>query len=170
MPHMTNSRYYKRRGSVSEPMGHDEIKNAMLGPGRTAALRFEISANLELLDKTCHFLDRLSRILPGEQQRIILVPLHTDAWSAIVASGLLLSFPESTTTNLLQAYAIIHEFNTLIDSLNGPHWLKGEESEVAHFVGDDSSWPKHGTYIPAIIRHRMAGKLGSLLDQIKESL
>ncbi|MCL0095256.1 ATP-binding protein [Dehalococcoidia bacterium] len=170
MPHMTNSRYYKRRGSVSSPMEHDEIKNAMLGPGRIAALHFEISANLELLDKTCHLLERLSSMPPGGRKRIVLVPLHTDAWHAIVASGLLVSFPKDTIEKLLEAYAIIHEVNTLIDSLKRVDWLKREEFEIVYFVTDDSSWAQHGTYIPAIIRHRMTGKLGSLLDQIKESL
>jgi len=163
MPHMSSYRYYKRRGSTSSPMEHDEAKNAMLGPGRTAALRFEISANLKLLNDTDTLIERLFSISPEKRQRIALVPLHTGAWGAIVASGLLLSFPESVIENFLEAYAIIHEVNSLID------WLKLEMDTIVHFSTYESSFAEHGTYIPSIIRHKI-GKLRFLLQQIDESL
>lgn len=163
MPHMSNHRYYKRRGSISSPMDHDEVKNAMLGPGRTAALRFEISANLKLLNKTYTLFEGLFAILPEKRHRVALVPFHTDAWNAIVASGLLLSFPESTTKNLLEAYAIIHEVNSLID------WLKLEKEPIVHTSAYEDSFKEHGTYIPSIIRDKV-GRLTSLLQQVDERL
>lgn len=163
MPHMSNNRYYKRRGSISSPMDHNEVKNAMLGPGRIAALRFEISTNLKLLSKTYTLFERLFDILPEKRRRVALVPFHTDAWDAMVASGLLLSFPENITKDLLEAYAIIHEVNSLID------WLKLEKEPIVHTSAYEDSFAEHGTYIPSVIRDKV-GKLTSLLQQIDQRL
>jgi len=95
--------------------------------------------------------------------RVALVPFYTDAWDATVASGLLLSFPESITKNLLEAYAIIHEVNSLID------WLKLEKEPIVHTSAYENSFKEHGTYIPSIIRDKV-GRLTSLLQQIEKSL
>ncbi|MCH8086691.1 MAG: ATP-binding protein, partial [Chloroflexi bacterium] len=50
-PHMVQSIYYKRRGSTSMPMDHDEVLNTFLGAGRKEALRLEVNNNVDLLEK-----------------------------------------------------------------------------------------------------------------------
>lgn len=162
-PHMSDHCYYKRDGPTSRPMDHDEIKNAMFGAGRSAALRFEISANLSLIDKTCTLLENVFRTLPQRRQRIALVPFHTDAWHAVVATGLLFAFSERTVKQLVEAYAITHEINSLID------WLKVEKEPTVHTSAYEDSFKEHGTYIPSIIQSKL-GKLTTLLRQISNDL
>lgn len=163
MPHMANERYYKRRGSTSTPMDHEEVRNAMLGPARAAALRFEVSANLELLGKTDTLIERLKVIAPNSRKRVALVPFHTDAWNAIIASGLLLGFAGNTITDLLHAYNIIHELNSLIE------WLKIEKEPIVHTPADEHSFGQAGTYVPFILTEKL-GRLRTLLDKVAKSL
>jgi len=162
-PHMCDYRYYKRRGSISLPMDHDELKNALFGRGRNAALRFEISANVSLIDRTYTLIDRVLVLSSEKRQRIALVPFHTDAWNAVVASGLLFAFSEETVKQLVEAYTIIHEINSLID------WLKIERDPIVHTSAYENSFKHHGTYIPSIIRDKL-GKLRALLTQITDGL
>jgi hypothetical protein len=164
MPHMCNHRYYKRVGSISSPMDHNEVKNALLGPGRGTALRFEISANQELLSKTVNLIEQVTmNILPKKRHQILLVPFHADAWNAIVASGALFGFSESMIKQMVEAYAIIHEINSLID------WLKlGKELNVHTPVSEDSR-REAGGYVPHIIETQLKN-LRALLSDISKNL
>jgi len=157
-PHMSDNRYYKRHGSISIAMDHDEVKNALLGKGRTSALTFEISANLSLLDKTYTLIERVYVISPQKRKRIAIVPFHTDAWNAVVASGSMFAFSEEITKLLVETYALIHEINSLID------WLKIEVEPIIHTSADEGSLKEAGTYVPAIIRDKLT-KLRILLQQ-----
>ena len=163
MPHMSNDRYYKRRGSTSTPMDHEEVRNAMLGPARVAALRFEVSANLELLEKTHILIERLMVMAPNSRKRVALVPFHTDAWNAIISSGLLMGFGGNTITDLLHAYNIIHELNSLIE------WLKIEKEPIVHTPADEHSFNQAGIYVPAILTEKI-GRLRTLLNKVIGSL
>jgi hypothetical protein len=163
MPHMSNERYYKRRGSTSTSMDHEEVRNTMLGPARATALRFEVSANLELLAKTSTLIERVMVISPNLRKRVALIPFHTDAWDAIIASGLLLGFPENTIKDLLDAYAIIHEINSLID------WLKIEKEPIVHTPGYEDSSGTAGIYVPHVLTDKL-GRLRTLLDKMAKSL
>ena len=163
-PHMSGYRYYKRQGSISVPMNDDEVKNAMFGPGRNAALRFEISANLDLAKRTDDLIDRVTVVVPPERRKpIAVVPLHTDAWNALVASGLLFTFPDELASQLVEAYAMIYEINSLID------WLKVGKEMIVHTSAYEDSFKEHGTYIPFVIRQRIRD-LRTHLDQIGNRL
>lgn len=157
-PHMVDNRYYKRRGSVSMPMDHEEVKSAMLGSGRNVALQLEISANLSLIDKTYSLIERVYVLAPQRRKPIAFVPFRTDAWTAILSSGLLFTLSEAVIKNLVEAYAIIHEINSLID------WLKVENEPIVHTSAYEDSFREAGTYIPAIIKDKLI-KLKTLLQQ-----
>jgi hypothetical protein len=162
-PHMSDNRYYKRHGSISTAMDHEEVKSALLGKGRTAALKFEIAANSSLVDKTYRLIGRVYAFLPQKRKRIAIVPFHTDAWNAVVASGLMFGFSEEITKLLVETYALIHEVNSLID------WLKIDAEPIVHTSADENSWNEAGTYIPGIIRDKLA-KLGALLQRATTAL
>lgn len=162
-PHMCDNRYYKRHGSISIAMDHEEVKTALLGKGRTAALTFEISANLSLLDRTYTLIERVYVIPPQKRKRIAIVPFHADAWNAVVASGLMFGFSEEIAKLLVETYALIHEINSLID------WLKIEVEPIVHTSADEGSWKEAGTYVPATIRDKLT-KLRTLLQQATAGL
>ncbi len=160
-PHMVDSRYYKRRGSVSSPMDHDEVKSAMLGSGRNVALHFEISANIRILDKMYSLLQGMSESGgPSKVPNLALIPLHTDAWRAIVAGGFLFSFSTALVEQLVEAYSAVHEINSLIE------WHRTQGGIIMVTPVYDSSF-KHGTYVPAVIRDK-AGRLRNQLIKLSE--
>lgn len=161
-PHMVEDRYYKRRGSVSSPMDHEEVKSAMLGSGRKVALRFEISANILILDKMYSLLHGMSESGgPSKVPNLALIPLHTYAWQAIVAGGFLFSFSTSLVEQLVDAYSSVHEINSLIE------WHRIHGGLIMVTPVYDSSF-KHGTYVPAVIRDK-ASRLRNQLEKLKES-
>lgn len=162
-PHMSDNRYCKRHGSISIAMDHEEVKSALLGKGRTTALAFEISANLSLLDETYTLIERVYVISPQKRKRIVIVPFHTDAWNAVVASGLMFAFSEEIIKLLVETYALIHEINSLID------WLKIEVEPIVHTSADEGSLKEAGTWVPAIIRDKLT-KLRTLLRQATAGL
>ncbi len=162
-PHMIDGRYHKRRGSVSSPMDHEDIKAAMLGSGRDAALRFEISANIKMLDKTYSLVEQMSEsnntsLVPN----LALVPLHSDAWHAIITGGFLFSFTPDMVENLIECYSSVHELNSVIE------WINNNESLLIVTPIYESSY-KHGIYIPAVMRDKV-GKLRNLLLKLKENM
>lgn len=161
-PHMVNTRYYRRRGSVSVPMDDIEVKSAIFGSGRTAALRFEISQNLELIKCTLELIERVYVLPPEKRQPVALIPFHTDAWDSVVASGLLYSLRPELTERLVEAYRLIHEINSLME------WLKVARELIVHTPAYPSS-ARHGTYLPAIIRDKLP-RLASLLNNIAAQL
>jgi len=162
-PHMVDGRYYKRRGSVSSPMDHEEIKSVMLGSGRNVALRFEISSNIQILDKMYSFLEQMSESGgPSKVPNLALIPLHTDAWRAIIAGGFLFSFSAALVEQLIGAYSAVHEINSLIE------WHRIQGSIIMVTPVYDSSF-KHGTYVPAVIKDK-AGKLRNQLIKLGESI
>lgn len=157
-PHMANNRYYRRHGSESVPMEDIEVKNAIFGSGRTAALHFEISQNLELISRTQKLIDQVYVLSPEKRQAIALIPFHTDAWNSMVASGLLSSLQPEVAERLVEAYRLIHEINTLIE------WLKIAEPPIVHTPAEPSS-VRHGKYLPAIIKDKLP-HLSTLLEKI----
>jgi len=162
-PHMAaDNRYYGRRGSVSAPMDNFEVKGAMFGSGCREALRFEISQNLELARRTHEMIERIYVLSPEQRKPVALIPFHTDAWNAVVASGLLYSLAEGIHRPLIEAYGLVHEINSLIE------WLKVAEPPIVHTPAEPSS-AKHGTYLPAIIKDKLP-HLSNLLGEIAKLL
>ena len=159
-PHMVSNRYYSRRGSVSSPMEDTEVKSAIFGAGRTAALRYEISKNSELAERTHKMIEQIYVYLssPEKRQPIALIPFHTDAWNAVVASGLLYSLKSTIVEQLMEAYRVIHEMNSLIA------WLNMGNPPIVHTPVEPSS-AKHGIYLPAVLRDKLP-RLNSLLKDI----
>ena len=134
----------------------------MLGPGRSVALRFEISANIRILDKMYSLLQGMSETGgPSKVPNLALIPLHTDAWRAIVAGGFLFSFSTAFVEQLVEAYSAVHEINSLID------WHRIQGSIIMVTPVYDSSF-KHGTYVPAVIRDK-ASRLRNQLVKLSES-
>ena len=162
-PHMVDGRYYKRRGSVSSPMDHEEVKSAMLGSGRNVALRFEISANIRILDKMYSLLEGMSESGgPSKVPNLALIPLHTDAWHAIIAGGFLFNFSTDLVEQLVEAYSAVHEINSLIE------WHRTQGSIIMVTPVYEGSF-KHGTYVPAVIRDKTS-RLRNRLVKLSESL
>lgn len=157
-PHMVSNRYYIRRGSVSSPMEDIDVKSAIVGIGRTAALRYEISKNSELAERTRKLIEEIYVLSPTQRQPIALIPFHTDAWNAIVALGLLYSLESALAKRLVEAYELIHEINSLIA------WVNAGNPLIAHTPVEPSS-SRHGTYLPAVIRDKLP-RLNSLLEEI----
>lgn len=161
-PHMVFNRYYSRRGSVSSPMEDVDVKSAIFAAGRTAALRYEISRNLELASRTHKLIEQIYVLMPGKRQPIALIPFHTDAWSAIVASGLLYSLEGEVAEKMVESYTLIHELNSLI------RWVNMDNPLVVHTPAEPSS-ARGGTYLPAIIRDKLP-RLRSLLEGVANLL
>jgi len=161
-PHMVNNLYYRRRGSVSGPMDDIDVRSSIFGSGRTAALRFEISQNLNLASQTRELVERVKVISPDERKGIALIPFQTDAWNSVVASGLLSSLQPEVAERLIQAYRLIHEMNSLMG------WLKLDWGLIVHTPIEPSS-ATHGTYVPSIIVERLP-RLESLLREIAQQL
>ncbi len=138
------------------------MKSAIFGSGRTAALRFEISQNSELIGRTRQLIERVY-VLPHEKnQAVALIPSHTDAWNSVVASGLLSSLRPELAERLVEAYRLIPEINSLTE------WLKVARKLIVHTPAAPSS-ARHRTYLPAIIRDKLP-RLVSLLNNIAAQL
>lgn len=158
-PHMADHRYFIRRNFKSEPMEDFEIKNALFRKGLKKALEFEISQNLQLINKTRICLEKYK--IAGKRVPILLIPLETEAWRATISSGILFILKDSVET-LVKAYNIIHEINYLIDSLRYEKY--GVETGTYTPVHD--SKPEHGTWLPVIIDENIS-KIEILLKQIE---
>ena len=143
-PHMANNRYFRRRGSSSVPMDDVEVKTAIFSSGRTAALRFEISHNLELIKETKQLIDRVMVLSPQNRQGIALIPFQVDAWNSVVASGLLSALRPELAEKLVEAYRLIRIVNSLME------WLKIEREPIVHTPIDLHS-SRSGTYVPSLI-------------------
>jgi len=104
-PHMVSNRYYIRRGSVSYPMEDTEVRSAIIGTGRTAALSYEISKNIDLAKRTHELIERVYVQSPEKRQPFALIPFHTDAWDAIVASGVLYFLGTELSQKLVESYS-----------------------------------------------------------------
>jgi len=161
-PHMANNLYYRRRGSVSVPMDDIDVRSSIFGSGRTVALRFEISQNLNLASQTRELVERVRVIPPENRKGIALIPFQTDAWNSVVASGLLSSLQPELAGRLTQAYRLIHEINSLIG------WLKLDWGLIVHTPIEPSS-ATHGTYVPSLVGDRLP-RLESWLREISQQL
>lgn len=158
-PHMVNHRYYIRRNFESEPMEDFEVKNAIFRKGLRKALEFEVTQNLEMTRKMRTSLGKYSN--SRNRTSLLLVPFYTEAWRAIVSSGILFIIKDRADT-LVKAYSIIHEINYLIDSIR----FEKYEGEKGVFTQIHDSKPEHGTWIPAIIIDKIP-KLEQILQEIK---
>lgn len=161
--HMTDYRYYKRQGSESVPMEDYEVKAAMFGKGLKFGLREEVKENSALAKQTLELIELIYRIPePTDRGNLAFIPFHNDAWKALLASGLLTSLNNKLISSLTQAYAIIHEVNSLIE------WLKVDNPPIVRTPAHMSS-VRSGTYVPAIVRDKVT-KLFGLLTTIENSL
>lgn len=161
-PHMVYNRYYIRRGSVSSPMEDIDVRSAIFGKGRTAALRYEIDQNSELAERTRKLIEQIYVYSPPDRAPIALIPFHTDAWNAVIASGLLYSLEDTVAERLVEAYRRIHEVNSIIG------WINMNNPDVAATPAEPSS-AKHGTYLPALLMNTLP-RLNSLLKEIASLL
>lgn len=158
-PHMANHRYYIRRNFKSEPMEDFEVKNAIFKKGLRKALEFEVLQNIEMANSTYKRLESYTR--SHKRAPILLIPFYTEAWRAIVSSGILFILKDKATT-LVEAYSTIYEINYLIDSLRYEKYGK----EECVYTQYDTSKPEHGTWLPMIIRDKIA-KLQGILQKVK---
>ncbi len=161
--HMTDYRYYKRQGSESVPMEDYEVKTAMFGKGLKSSLREEVKENSALAKQTLELIEVIYRIPePTDRGNLAFIPFHNDVWKALLASGLLTSLNNNLISSLTQAYATIHEVNSLIE------WLKVDNPPIVRTPVYMSSG-RSGTYVPAIVRDKVTKLLG-LLTTIENSL
>jgi len=162
VPHMVYNRYYIRRGSVSSPMEDIDVRSAMFGKGRTAALRYEIDQNSELAERTRKLIEQIYVYSPKDRAPVALIPFHTDAWNAVIASGLLYSLEDTVAEKLVEAYRRIHEVNSIIG------WINMKNPDVAATPAEPSS-AKHGTYLLSLLSNTLP-RLNSLLKEIESLL
>jgi hypothetical protein len=158
-PHMANHQYYTRQRFQSEPMEDHEVKSLIYKKGLRKALDFEIAENIRLAEITVKRVDQYQIYHKGAP--ILLIPFSTDAWKMVVSSGLLFILKEHAA-KFVEAYRSINEINYLIDSLR-------YGMETAYTSVDDSS-PKHGIWIPGMIREKIAKLMGILGEVRKFSL
>lgn len=161
-PHMVYNRYYIRRGSVSSPMEDIDVRSAMFGKGRTAAIRHEIDQNSELAERTRKLIEQIYVFPEPSRATIALIPLHTDAWNAVIASGLLYSLEDTVAEKLVEAYRRIHEVNSIIG------WINMKNPNVAATPVEPSS-AKRGTYLPRLLMDTLP-RLNNLLKEIASLL
>lgn len=148
-PHMADHRYFIRRNFQSEPMEDFEVKNAIFKKGLRKALEFEVSQNLQSIDKIRTSLDKYKNA--RKRVPILLIPLQTEAWRAIVSSGILYVLEDIADT-LVNAYNVIHEVNYLIDSLR----FEKYGIELGTYTSVYESKPEYGTWIPVIIDEKIS--------------
>lgn len=158
-PHMVNNKYYLRRNFLSEPMEDLEVKNAIFRRGLRKAIEFEVTQNLEMTKKMRSSLGKYSN--SRNRTSLLLVPFYTEAWRAIVSSGILFILKDRADT-LVKAYSIIHEMNYLIDSIR----FEKYDGEKGVFTQIHDSKPNIGTWIPAIIIDKIP-ELEKILREIK---
>ena len=118
--------------------------------GRRDAIRQELIRSRALFERTAEVIRRLFEIPLEERHELALVPFDASAWNAVVSSGLLFAFGESTVTHLLEFYEVVHEFNALV-----PVSLHGSPTTIIHTPADPGS-VRSGTYYPRVIEHLVA--------------
>lgn len=160
-PHMVNHRYYKRYSFQSVPMEDHEVKEVIFKKGLRKGLEFEISQNLSLAKNTWELIDKIYNYRPEKVKKTVFTPFYTEAWKAVVSSGLLYILKEKAL-DLVTAYSLIHEINHLIDCQK-----HGLEIIVTPSVPD--TLPDHGKYIPAVIRGKIQN-LHAILDRLVKEI
>lgn len=160
-PHMVNHRYYKRYNFQSVPMEDHEVKECIFKKGLRKGLEFELSQNLELAKNTWRLIEKIDDYRPENVKTTVFTPFYTEAWKAVVSSGLLYVLKEKAL-DLVKAYSLIHEINHLIDCQK-----HGLETIVTPSVPD--TLPDHGKYIPAVIRNKLQA-LCPILDRLKKEV
>jgi hypothetical protein len=153
-PHMANHRYYIRRNFKSEYMEDYEVKDAIFKKGLKESLDFEMNNNIELCSSSLKFLEEIYRYKPEQRKPIILIPFYSDAWKSITNSGLLFVLKENAQ-KLVEIYSLIHAINYLIDCQK--HGLEIVNTPI------QISKPDIGTYLPAILREKIAMLQGLLI-------
>lgn len=160
-PHMVNYRYYKRYNFQSVPMEDHEVKGCIFKKGLRKGLEFELSQNLELAKNTLGLIEKINAYRPEKVKTTVFTPFYTEAWKAVVSSGLLHVLKEKAL-DLVKAYSLIHEINHLIDCQK--HSL---EIIVTPSVPD--TLPDHGKYIPAVIKRKIQA-LCQILDSLGKEI
>lgn len=146
-PHMAKHQYYKRYNFQSVPMEDHEVKEVIFKKGLRKGLEFELSQNLGLAKNTSRLIEKIYSYRSENVKTTVFTPFYTEAWKAVVSSGLLQVFKEKAL-DLVKAYSLIHEINHLIDCQK-----HGLEIIVTPSVKDTK--PDHGKYIPAVIMEKI---------------
>lgn len=152
-PHMADFRYYRRHNFQSIPMDDYEVKDAIFRKGLKESLDFEINKNIELCELSLKLISEIYGIEPEQRQHIVLIPFYSDAWKAIINSGLLFDLKKNAQ-KLVEIYGLIHKINYLIDCQK--YGLETVNTPVY------KSKPEIGTYLPAILQAKI-GTLHGLL-------
>jgi len=124
-PYMASNKvHYVRRDKKSEPMTAQEIREAIFRKGLRDALIAELQSNLERSGNIEKKNDQLHQVLedkhepiPDESKlhvRAAIFPFNTEAWRAVVSSGLL-SIVQEKHANLIKLYDLIIDFNFLTE-------------------------------------------------------
>ena len=158
-PHMANHRYYIRRNFKSEYMEDSEVKNSIFRKGLKKSLEYEVKQNLEMMGKILQRLNLYHGQWSPSKERapILLIPFYTEAWRAMIGSGILFIFKDKAT--LVEAYNIIHEINYLMDSLRYEKYSYGAFTQV-------DSTTTRGDFIQRIIIEKTE-KVKDILQKIK---
>jgi Asp-tRNA(Asn)/Glu-tRNA(Gln) amidotransferase B subunit len=138
-------------------MEDNEVKDAIFRKGLKKSINFEISKNIELCNMSLKLIEEIYHFKLEQRQPIVFIPFYTDAWNAIISSGLLFVLKEKAQ-KLIEAYSLIHEINYLVD-------YQKCGVEIVNTPVYRSS-PQNGTYIPAILQQKVA-KLYGLLNELK---
>ena len=154
-PHMADFRYYRRHNFQSIPMEDYEVKDAIFRKGLKESLDFEINKNIELCKLSLKLIVEIYRVDHKQRKPIILIPFHSDAWKAIINSGLLFVLKENAE-KLVEMYSLIHEINYLVD-------CQKSGLEIVN-TPIDGSKPHIGIYLPSILRDKIGALQGSLIN------
>jgi|GEM_PF-3517340 Predicted transcriptional regulator containing an HTH domain and an uncharacterized domain shared with the mammalian protein Schlafen len=160
-PHMVDGRFYSRSGSQSRPMNDIEVKNSIFGQGRKEVLRQELIANVNLAERSLTAIDTILQKQISKRLPLLLVPLYTEGWLAVITSGATFTLAESNLQKWMDTYRLIYEINTMI------FWLNTRDTIIIH-TNVDPNTLNCGTYLPSIIRNSLEILMKKLTELIKE--
>lgn len=160
-PHMAKHQYYKRYNFQSMPMEDHEVKEVMFKRGLRRGLEFEMSENLRLAKRTWELIDKIYAYRPEQVKTTVFTPFYSEAWKALVSSGLLYVLKENSL-ELIRAYSLIHEINHLIDCQK--HGLG-----IIVTPSAPDTLPDHGKWIPSLIRDKIQA-LCPILDKLGKEI
>ncbi|KPU63033.1 hypothetical protein EP1X_05645 [Thermococcus sp. EP1] len=163
-PHMDTStrKYYIRRGNRTDSMLDSEVRALLFRRGIMRNLLIEIESNKELIIKTITFVDELLRRKPKDRKPFLFIPLKDEAWRSFIYSGYSYITPPEILNKLINAYNLIHEVNSIIESAN-----IRESTDVTTPI--DENPPDIGEYVPSLIKEKLE-KVSGALNGIEELL
>ena len=161
-PHMTSDgKYYRRRGSITSPMEHDDVKAAMVGVGRRQALVHELQENVKLLDDTRALLREVEVLPPEKRHSFVLIPFHDTAWQAMILGGLSGSLKEPAIPPLFVFYEAVHSMNAIIG------WLHSDPGDLVLHTPAYSGSGTNGTYVIRILEQGLLS-IHTAADELRD--